>query len=431
MMSYISGKHPKEVPFVVYTDDEGNLFDDPELRCVGRQGNEYVKLKPEDFIEMPYGSDFFELENRFAVGYNRETDSFEVCERGFAAASFVAPAHTQTYMAAYENTNLSVRLPLYAYTAIGWFEDKFYVTAVRIDPDDRQDCDTFNQDDVIAGSKKIIKENPENRLIKHVSHCALVYYCPAARNYFLNRREAPLPSAPTCNSRCLGCISYQPKGSKVVSNQNRIDFVPTPEEIANLAVPHLETAPDPIVSFGQGCEGEPLTVWKTLVEAVKLIRKRTSKGIINLNSNASNPEAVAVLTDAGLDSIRVSMNSARKELYNHYYKPVSYTYEDVLKSMQVMKDKGKWCSINYFVFPGVTDCEEEFKAISSILEKYSPSMIQWRNFNIDPDWFMETIENIPVTNPMGIRNMMNKLKGKFPNLHYGYFNPGGKIINIK
>ncbi|MCK4423827.1 MAG: hypothetical protein KAV18_07145 [Candidatus Omnitrophica bacterium] len=45
----------------------------------------------------------------------------------------------------------------------------------------------------------------------------------------------------------------------------------------------------PVVSFGQGCEGEPLLVYKTLSQAIKLIRKQTKKGTINLNTNASRP----------------------------------------------------------------------------------------------------------------------------------------------
>ena len=51
---------------------------------------------------------------------------------------------------------------------------------------------------------------PDNRLVRHLESCALVYGCPAGKNFFLSRYEAPLPTSPTCNSRCIGCISLQP-----------------------------------------------------------------------------------------------------------------------------------------------------------------------------------------------------------------------------
>ena len=60
----------------------------------------------------------------------------------------------------------------------------------------------------------------------------------------------------------------------------------TAEEIAEVALFHIDNVDDPVVSFGQGCEGEPLMVADVLEEAILLIRKETSKGIINLNSNS-------------------------------------------------------------------------------------------------------------------------------------------------
>src|SRR5512138_2354451 len=104
----------------------------------------------------------------------------------------------------------------------------------------------------------------------------------------------------------------------IVSTQDRLTFLPTPEEIVEYTVPHLETAPYPIVSFGQGCEGEPLLMWETIHNSIIEIRKHTSKGSININTNGSKPNAVKALCEAGLNSIRVSTNSARKSLYEAY-----------------------------------------------------------------------------------------------------------------
>ena len=395
---------------------------------MGRSGKDFCVLKKEDFIELPLGSDIFFLPGRKPVGLNIKTNKIEINPSGLAVAAFVAPAYTVAYSAAWETIPEAPRLPLYAYSAVGWSKNKFYVPAIRIDPDIRQECDQFDQKKVIAGAKRMLKNNKQNRLLEHLSHCALVYLCPAARNYFLNRWEAPLPTSPTCNSQCLGCISYQPKQSKISSTQNRITFIPAPDEIAEIAIEHLNTAPNPVVSFGQGCEGEPLMVWKTIRDAIKLIRKKTSNGIITLNTNASKPEAIEELCKAGLQSIRVSVNSLKEEFYNAYYKPRNYSFGDVLLSLEAAQRYKIWKSLNYFVFPGATDLDIEYQQLRKIIGRYDVNMIQWRNFNIDPEWYLQTINIDKYEKTIGIFNLIQKIKTEFPGLYHGYFNPGKEII---
>ncbi|OFX61056.1 MAG: radical SAM protein [Bacteroidetes bacterium GWA2_30_7] len=421
-------KTPKSTPFLVYCDNDGNLFEDTNFEAVGRTGNTIKRLLPEDFIELPEGSDFFFLKDRNPVGYDIKNNKITTIKNRHGAAAFISPAYTQTYLTAFEKTSKSPILPLYAYSVLGWLDDKFYTCALRIDSDIRQDCNQFNQKTIEQNVKLFKKKYPNNRLIKHLSYCALTYFCPAARNYFLNRWEAPLPTSPTCNSNCLGCISYQPKSNEIISTQNRITFVPSPEEIAETAIAHLNTAPNPIVSFGQGCEGEPLMAWETIKEAIILIRKKTQKGIINLNTNGSKTNAIEELCKIGIDSFRISINSFRKELYNKYYKPNNYTFENVIDSISVARKYNNWVSVNYFVSPGITDDKEEINELYKIIQKTGLNMIQWRNFNIDPDWFYETLKIKPSENLIGIQTLINDVTNKFPNIYNGYFNPGKEII---
>lgn len=420
--------HPKTVPHLIYSDPQGKIYDIPELEASGRSGKETLRLKPEDFILMPEGTELFRLPGRTPMGFDRKTGEKLAFHEGEAMAAFIAPAHTQLYLAAYESGAKAPRLPLYAYTAVGWLDDRFYVTARRIDPDIRQDCQYFNQNQVLKGVKALLKKYPKNRLLHHIGeNCATKYLCPAARNFFLNRWEAPLPTSPACNCRCVGCISWQPAETGVPAPQDRIAFIPTVEEITEVAVMHLETAPRPVVSFGQGCEGEPLMVWETLRDSIKAIRKKTSKGIINLNTNGSRPEAVRELFKAGLDSIRVSLNSARKELYTAYYRPQNYTFEEVLESVGMASAFGRWSSLNYFVYPGVTDQHEEWEALKKLIEKTGLSMIQWRNFNIDPDWYEETI-GTPEGTASGMKDHLDRVRKAFPGLYFGYYNPYGDVM---
>lgn len=416
------------LPYLLVSDEKGNIFEDISLRVVGREGNKIKLLEEKDFIPLPQGSDFFYLPKRKAIGLNPRSGKLEISNKGFAVSAFNAPAYTQTSLSAWIKEEDAPVLPLFAYTAVGWYKGKFYTTALRIDNDIRQDIEQFNQKKVIANTKRFIKKYPNNRLVKHLVHCATVYFCPAARNYFLERWEAPLPASPTCNSRCKGCISYQPKDSGFCSTQNRITFIPTPEEIAEIAVDHIQKAPNPIVSFGQGCEGEPLMVADVIAEAIRLIRKKTNDGIININTNGSKPDKIQKLIEAGLDSARISINSFLPERYKWYYSPINYSFADVMYSIQVLRQAKKWVSINYFIHPGYTNHPDEINALKNAIKILKFNMIQWRNFNIDPDWIDKPLELELVKPETSIYQHIENIKREFPFIYNGYFNPGKSII---
>lgn len=411
-------------PFILYSDGKGNIFEDTSLFVVGRSGWDALPVPGDEWIELPQGGQLYELPGRRGIGIDVKTGEMRLCDKGWAVAAFIPPAHTGFYLAAYETSADAPTLPLFCYTAVGWYDDKFFVPATRIEQDIRQECGGFDVQKVEQGVEHLLKVYPHNRLVAHLANnCALTYHCPAARNYFIGRWECPIPSSPACNANCVGCISFQPEEETIVSTQDRLTFKPTAAEIVEYTVPHLETAPFPIVSFGQGCEGEPLLMWETIRESILEIRKHTQKGSININTNGSKPAAVRALCEAGLNSIRVSTNSARPEIYLPYYRPNNYNFEDIVESLKVVREFGGWTSINYFVFPGMTDSVAEYEALRKLIIDTDLRMIQWRNFNIDPDWYLGKIGVIDSGEILGMKQLMELLKEEFPHLKYGYFNP--------
>ncbi|MFZ5765011.1 MAG: radical SAM protein [Thermodesulfobacteriota bacterium] len=424
-------QHPDRLPSLVFATATGEIQDFPELEMAGRSGSWFFRPEPADLIPLPEGSELFVLPDRLPIGIERhsgdpvllDADPFDGHSPIQAVAAFMAPAHTALYSAAFEKARPDApHLPLFAYTAVGWLDGRFWACGFRSDPDNRQESAGFNPVRIRKQTTRKMKDFPANRLIQHLGKCSLTYSCPAAKNYFLGRHEAPLPTSPACNAHCVGCISLQPSGC-CPSTQERIRFVPKPTEIAEVAVGHLNCAPRPLVSFGQGCEGEPLLQHTTIAQAIRLIRKQTDKGTINLNSNASLPEAVTELIASGLDSIRVSMNSARKGCHTLYYRPQGFSFKNVLESILAMKKAGRFVSLNYFILPGFTDDPDEFAALSDLVDLYRPDLIQLRNLNMDPDWYFETVQHQAKEKPMGMRVWLARLRQRFPELRFGYFNP--------
>ena len=411
-------------PFVLYSDGNGNVYEDTSLYACGRSGHYAGAVSTEDWIALPSGGSLYELPGRRAVGIDVETGEMRMCEEGWAVAAFIPPAYTSLHLSAYINEEDAPTLPLFCYTAIGWMDDEFYVSAVRVESDIRQESEGFKENEVAVGLEELREKFPNNRIVDHLANnCALRYECPAARNYFMGRWECPVPTSPACNSNCIGCISFQPEEESIVSSHDRLNFKPTAGEIVEYTVDHLLRAPYPIISFGQGCEGEPLLMWETIEQAIHQIRKFTDKGSININTNGSKPDAVEALCKAGLNSIRVSTNSAQKDLYTAYYLPNNYSFEDIVESLRIVNRYGGWTSINYFVFPGMTDSEAEYEALRYLIRETGLNMIQWRNFNIDPDWYLERVGQMETGETLGVKQLMKALKEEFPNLKFGYFNP--------
>ncbi|MFN3793834.1 MAG: radical SAM protein [Chitinophagaceae bacterium] len=411
-------------PYLLYSDGQGNIFEDTSLYAVGRAGWDAFPVPEEDWIVLPDGGNLYELPGRKGIGIDVATGEMRLCDKGWAVAAFIPPAHTGLWLAAYETEADAPTLPLFCYTAAGWHNNQFYVTAVRIEQDIRQECAGYDDTKIKSGTQNLLETYPHNRLVKHLmENCCMTYNCPAARNFSLSRWECPVPTSPACNANCIGCISFQPEEEQIVSTQDRLTFKPSAEEIVEFTVPHLMTAPFPIVSFGQGCEGEPLLMWETIREAIIEIRKHTDRGSININTNGSRPEWVKALCEAGLNSIRVSTNSARKHIYEAYYRPNNYSFEDIVESLKVVRSYGGWASINYFVFPGMTDSVEEYEALRKLIKETDLSMIQWRNFNIDPDWYLGKINVSDTGEMMGVKQLQDLIREEFPNLKFGYFNP--------
>lgn len=419
-------------PHLLVADAQGNIYDHPDLLMVCRRGDQWGLPRPDELIPLPPESEIFLLPGRRAAGLNEESGEMEVQE-DLAVAAFAAPAHTITAHPAYVSDADAPLLPLFAYGAVGFARGRFYVCAKAVDGDTRQVFKDVPRARLEKAVRTLTLKYPENRLVQHImNNCVLRYDCPAARNLALGRHEAPLPVSRVCNARCVGCISQQEEDSPIKTTpQCRLEFTPSPQEIVEVMQHHAaQETEHPIYSFGQGCEGEPLTEAATLVEAVRLFRAAGGKGTINCNSNASYTEAVVALSDAGLSSLRVSMNSAREDAYTCYYRPKGYSLADVRASMSEARKRGVFVSVNLLYFPGVTDTEEEIAALGELVGSTGVSFIQLRNLNIDPEMYLGVLKNVALGPSVGFTNFKKRLRKLCPWLKFGYFNPyvGDKAV---
>lgn len=409
----------------------GEIFELEGYAAVGMAGLRFDPLAMDQTRPMPFGSELMYLPDRKPVLFNLDSDRIEVLKENphvsgepvFPVAAFNSPGYVITSISAYRENQHARHLPLFSYGAVGWHRGKFRSAVIRVDAERRQDLRLMKREDVIAGVKRIQKEMPQNRLRAHLEKCALQYGCPAGKNFFLGRFEAPLPTARTCNARCRGCLSLQ-RNSEIPHSQDRIGFTPAVEEIAEVALAHIRRVNKSVVSFGQGCEGDPLLAVKAIEPAIRMIRAQTGNGTINMNTNGSRPDQLKRLFEAGLDSVRISLNSVRKQCYDAYFRPRGYRFADVLKSIAVALQHDRFVAVNYLNCPGFTDSPGEAAALIRFLKKFPVNMIQWRNLNFDPLRYWKLMNGVtPPGEPIGMANLIEQVREQFPKLKHGYFNP--------
>ena len=401
----------------LFADNRGEIFDAPGWGAVGQSGERLVVCHKADMIPLPPGSELMFLPGRTAIGMKGQ--SILPLPQGWQAVAAILPVgYTRLLLPAYETLPVAPDLPLFGYTAVAWERGRIWAAAVRSDENAKWDPAKYNGKDLKRRIDAVRKDLPDNRLVEHLAHCSLEWHCCTAQNLFYRRWEAGIPTSPVCNANCLGCISLQP-AECCPSPQSRIQFSPTVREVTEIAVYHLSTAPEAIISFGQGCEGEPALAAATIAAAIREVRGKTDRGVLNINTNAGYTEGIRQIADAGIDSLRVSLISAREETHQAYYRS-SYSLVDVRASIQYAKQKDCHVSVNMLLFPGLNDQPAEIAAWREFLAETGVDMIQLRNLNIDPERLREAVPFFTAAG-LGIPTMVRTLQEALPRLKFGSF----------
>ena len=414
---------------MLYADGRGQIYEHPHYRMAGFSGYSPQPLKTEDLFIMPAFSKLFFIPECPPVGIDPKTGKAQTVSEinlggrtshCFAVAAFLEPGLVRSHLPAVDYSNKAYVLPMWAYTAVGFKDGNYWAAGFGIEYSYKWDPRNYDDRDLVSAIKAYKKEQGDGALVHHLVNCATKNHCFAAKNLFLKRWEAPVPVSQRCNAACLGCLSQQPPSSCEASHQ-RISFVPSKDEVVSLSVKHLKEAAEAIVSFGQGCEGEPLTETPLISESIREIRRQTKKGTINLNTNGSRPDCVRTLIQSGLDSIRISINSAQPELYRAYYRPKNYDFKDIVDSIALCRDMGCYTMLNYLVFPGITDQEPEVEALRELIRRTSVNFIHLKNLNIDPQLYLSNMPEMK-TPPLGMKKLVTILRDEFKDMALGYFN---------
>ncbi|KYP81485.1 radical SAM protein [Ferroacidibacillus organovorans] len=407
---------------LVYADVRGRVFDSETLLAVGRTGTAVTELTEEEWIPLPSGAVLAGMPDTKALGYDPEQSKLKALPPTFRAVGALLPqGYTRLYVPAYHKAQDTKPFPLFGYTAVGFRDGVFYVAAHETDRPALWDPTQYTDVQIQTAVNATRSAHPANRVYEQLSTCALTYECVTSRNTFVGKNEGGLPVSSSCNAGCVGCISDQPDEAGFPSPQIRMSFRPSVDEMVEVMVQHLvRSGPSGIISFGQGCEGEPATRGREIAESIVRVRRQVSTGYININTNAGLTHQIKRIVDSGLDLMRVSTISACADHYDAYYQPRGYTLDHVAESTRYAAEHGVLVSLNYLIFPGVSDTPTELDAMIEFIRSTGVRLVQMRNLNIDPDYYLQRVPQRK-EEPIGILAMMETLIEECPGLRVGSY----------
>jgi pyruvate-formate lyase-activating enzyme len=404
------------VPRLLYATADGRLRHHPWLAAAARSGWEIAA--PDRLIALPAGATLVHLPGRIPLGRASSGETIPVDEPGATAvAAVLPPGYLRTGLPAYVESDHPPVLPLYGYAAVASVDGKPQVAALRTDHWSAWDPQSPARQQIGPAIRAARRRLPGSRLRQHLEICATDYRCLTAQNLFLGRGEGAIPVSPACNAACLGCISEQ--WGEVPSPQTRLGFAPGAAEIAELAAWHLSAGDSNFVSFGQGCEGEPLTRGAVLVEATRRIRAAAPTATIHINTNGSRPQVLRRLVEAGLNSVRISIFSLEDARFRAYYRPVGYGLDQVAECAEVMAAAGGQVTINLLTFPGISDADEEIEALVGFIQRHHVHQVQLRTLNVDPHWLLARIPQ--PSRGIGMARFVRELTERCADLELGNF----------
>lgn len=350
----------------VYTNPDGDLLFDEDFTALGRIGKNIAEPLLEEMIPMPEGTTFVLLPDRQGIVMKFESFIPYPYPENMPVGVLLPQGYTRTLMPSFaEPAPGDQILPDYGYTMVGYKEGQFYVAAIKTNEDKKWNPKFYNTEDLPGKINKMKNRFPKNVLVKELSNYASNDSCFAAQNIFYERWEGGIPVSP----------NYYKK---------------TADEIAELGINHLKED-DSIISFGLGFEGEPSLQAGLIADGIKKIRKKTSKGKINCNTSGGNTAGIKEIVDAGIDSLRVTINSGLQATYNAYFKGRNYSLEDVKNSLCYAAEKNCSTYLNLLVMPGVTDTKKEIEKLKNFIKESKVKKVKFSNLNVDPDQYLDKI----------------------------------------
>lgn len=188
------------------------------------------------------------------------------------------------------------------------------------------------------------------------------------------------------------------------------------ERTIDRAVSHLNNSANGAVRFFTENRSHAQLIANMIVD----IRKSSDRGFIQIDSNAATSEIASIWCEAGMDRIRIWVNSAQENFYNRFYAQHGFTFPDLQETLAVVAKSKREAELAYLIFPGLTDHPDELSAFTTLIKTSKPTQIVLDNLRTDPDWYMDELRLFHLSrNQIGIPGWVKNVKKAHPDIYIG------------
>lgn len=365
----------------IHTDRAGRIVVAADYGAAAQAGGPARAL--EQGIPLPPQARVVPLPDRDAVGIDRQGRPRTLGAGRWAVGAILGPGHLRTWLPACIGRDDAIPLEALGYAAVAAGVDGALVVAAVATgegPTPAPPSEAVLAAAITAG----LRAHPSSGALRQLARRAREHSDAGAAAVFLGQGDGPLPVG----------------GDRI-----------TAADLADIAAAHLAGGGTG-VTFGLTGDGDPLERPRVVAEAAGRIREKNPTARIGVRTNAAVAAAIARVAEAGVDTLIVSLASARAETYERLHPARDVRWPDVRGGIRQAVASGLSVTIELLVLPGLTDRSEEADALVGLLRELpSGSALRLRDLAADP--YLVLRAN-PGSEPLGIEALLARLRLEAP-----------------
>ncbi|GAC1696840.1 MAG: hypothetical protein NVS9B6_04410 [Candidatus Limnocylindrales bacterium] len=334
-------------------------------------------------IPLPPHARVVPLPDRDALGIDRQGRPRSLGAGRWAVAAILGPGHLRTRLPACTGRDDAGPLEAQGYAAVAAGSDGGLVVAAV--PTGESPAPVAPTEVLLAAAITAgLRAHPSSAALRQLARRAREHEDAGSAALFLGQGDGPLPVA----------------GDRI-----------TAADLAEIAIAHL-AAGGAGVTFGLAGDPDPLARPRVVADAASRIRLAVPTARIAVRSNAAAAAAIARVAEAGVDTLVVSLASARPETYERLHPARDIRWPEVRGGIRQAVASGLSVTIELLVLPGLTDRAEEADALVALLRELpSGSAIRLRDLAADPYLLLRAN---PGSEPLGIEVFLARLRAEAP-----------------
>jgi hypothetical protein len=381
-----------KIPNLLFADKKGQIYDHPTLKMCCKTNIFNIVPYESELEELPKYSKIKFIENAKPYAYDQESAKIIEFDGGYPIYVVPPKGYLRVSLPAFLKTKDSKPINE-ACTAVGFMDEKFYFSAIKID--------ILTSDITQAKSFKDILStySGSNNLIRH--------FAKMSRSIYKDIENL----TPLGNELILD--TYYLENNSVQEISEMINFLNNSQK--DLVITFANLTQDKII--------------QKVCDCIKEIKKNDNI-TINIEPYQINIDTIKSILNSEIDLVTLNISSLNNSIA-HNILGFHQEYETYFKNAQKLIDISKTYNfeiiLNLNILPGFTDIRPNVQSLIDFITTYNLNFLKLSNMAIDSDIFFKS-GTILEEEILGVKNMLKELKKKCKSIKFGAFTRSKKYL---